>query len=121
MRKVAFRILKMGYCYLASHPISWDSEYKTLQYSKSKYSWIFFFISLVLNFLSSAAAAYCIFVHFFIRPRENYNLGIIGLHFICVALTIAPVIVFLLIYRHPYTLAGINALLSFKVSLKTRK
>lgn len=71
IRKVAFGILKTGYCYLPFHPVYWDSEYTSLQYSKSKYSWICFFISLVLNFLMSAGAAYCIFVHFFIRPREN--------------------------------------------------
>lgn len=121
IRKLAFRILEMGYCYLAPHPISWDSEYKTLQYSKSKDSWIYFFVSLVLNSLISAGAAYDLFVHFFISPRENYNLGIIGLHIICAAATVTPVILFLLMYKYPYTLSGTNALLSFKVSLKTCK
>lgn len=118
LRKLAFHIQRKGYCFSMSNPISWDSEYKTLQYLRSKYSWISFSVSLIWNALISAGAAYDLFVHFFISPRENYNIGIIGLHGIRVAVAATPIIILLLLCRHSYTLVEINALLALNENLK---
>lgn len=114
IRKLAFKIHQLGYCYLPTNPITWDSTYNKLQYINSKRCKFYFLISLILCTLVSGGAAYVVFTHFAIRRRENYNIGFIGLHIVCVELTGLPVIIALVIYRNPEFMQGVNALLCFK-------
>ncbi len=117
-QKLAFRIHSLAYSYMSPHPVLWDPEYQNLLYNKCKKSYRIFILFLVLNILCAMGCVYNLVTHFLVERRENYNIGIIGMHIICVPLVLAPIAMSLIFFRHPETLSGFNALFALKTGPK---
>ncbi len=112
--KLAFRILNLAFSYMSPSPIIWDTEYQNLKYNKCKKSCRIFLYFLVLHILCAFGFVYSLVTHFLVERRENYNIGVIGMHILGAPLVLIPIAVFVIILRHPETLSGFNALFALK-------
>ncbi len=111
IQQLAYATQRLVFIYMPSSIFLWEENSQTFQFSDRKKSWGFFFINILLNFLICAAAGYTLFTHFVIHPRDNYNIGYVALHILCVFVTSAPVMFLVMLYTHQDICFRINALL----------